>query len=79
MAQENTEFGRIDRRERDLNEWLRKTAPESFSEQKHCEEGTQERAYWHYGYMVALRDVMRLMRGDSTRDTPGISGSIPSA
>ncbi len=31
-------------------------------QQRHLDEGTVERAYWHYGYMVALRDVLRLWR-----------------
>lgn len=28
--------------------------------QAHLDEGTAERAYWHFGYMMALRDVLRL-------------------
>lgn len=28
---------------------------------KHLDQGTPERAYWHYGYMVALRDVLKLL------------------
>ena len=44
-----------------LTDWLNKNAPECFTEQKHIREGTQERVYWHYGYMVALRDVLRFL------------------
>lgn len=51
----------IERRVSDLREWLEKNAPESLSEQKHLDEGTQERVYWTYGYMVALRDVLRFL------------------
>ena len=77
MARESTEFRRIEQREHDLLEWLKSAAPECFSEQKHCEEGSPERVYWHYGYLMALRDVQRLMRGESRQDTPGISDSSP--
>ena len=50
----------------DLREWLGKNAPESLVEQKHLDEGTQERAYWHYGYMVALRDVLKFLTDSSS-------------
>jgi hypothetical protein len=46
-----------------LRDWLTENAPECFTEQKHLDEGTQERVYWHYGYMVALRDALRFMTG----------------
>jgi hypothetical protein len=51
----------IERRAKDLEEWFEKNAPECRAEQKHLDEGTQERAYWHYGYMTALRDVLRFL------------------
>lgn len=50
-----------------IEEWLRTTAPECFQEQSHLTEGTRERAYWHYGYMVALRDALRLLGQAKTR------------
>ena len=40
-------------------QWLLNNYPEVFEEQKHTDEGTQERVYWHYGYIVALSDVLR--------------------
>jgi len=49
-----------------VSEWLEGTAPLCASEQKHLEEGSQERAYWHYGYVVALREVLRLLTTGST-------------
>jgi hypothetical protein len=49
-----------------LKEWLDREHPECASEQKHLNEGTVERAYWHYGYMVALRDALKLL--DDSRD-----------
>lgn len=66
MARESTEFRRIEERERALRGWITHNAPECFEEQKHLEEGSQERVYWHYGYMTALRDVVRLMNGQNT-------------
>jgi hypothetical protein len=51
----------IEKRATDLHEWLKKNAPGSLVEQKQLDEGTQERVYWHYGYMVALRDVLRFL------------------
>lgn len=31
-------------------------------EDKYLDRGTPERAYWHHGYMVALRDVVQLLQ-----------------
>ncbi len=44
-----------------LKRWLQEHAPECPQEQRHTIEGTAERVYWHYGYMVALYDVVRLL------------------
>lgn len=46
-------------------EWLFRNHPEVFTEQKHLDEGSIERAYWHYGYMVALRDVIQFLTLDA--------------
>ena len=64
MARESTEFRKLEARQRELADWLKTNAPQCADDQKHLEEGSQERAYWHYGYMVALRDVLRLMSGE---------------
>ena len=53
----------IERRAADIREWLQKNAPDCLVEQRHLEEGSRERVYWHYGYMVALRDVLRFLTG----------------
>lgn len=42
-------------------QWLDDTAPYIFEDQKHLDSDTPERAYWHYGYMIALRVVLRLL------------------
>jgi hypothetical protein len=44
-----------------LRRWLAENAPAMVEEQRHLEEGSAERAYWHYGYMMALQDVLRLL------------------
>ena len=43
----------------ELAEWLRTNAPHIAAEQHHLDEGTEARAYWHYGRLIALRDVLR--------------------
>lgn len=50
---------RILRRISGIEKWLKESAPECFKEQFHLIEGTQARAYWHYGYMMALKDMTR--------------------
>lgn len=43
-------------------EWLlQQDGGKCFDEQLHSTEGTQERIYWHYGYMVAVQDVLNLL------------------
>lgn len=44
----------IEQRIRELSEWLKQNAGNVSAEQRHLDEGTQERIYWHYGYMVAM-------------------------
>ena len=39
----------VEKRFKELGEWLKEKSPECFSEQKQLDEGTQERVYWHYG------------------------------
>jgi hypothetical protein len=44
-----------------LREWIKQNAPNCFVEQKHLDEGSVERAYWHYGYLSALQDLLKVM------------------
>ena len=60
------DISEIEERINGLREWLKKEAPECFVEQKHTEEGTQERIYWHHGYMMGLRDALRVFIGDTS-------------
>lgn len=46
---------------------LKRDHEEQLREQRQLDEGTLERAYWHAGYVSALRDVLRMItRGDTT-------------
>lgn len=54
----------IERRINGILEWLEKEHPNVFREQRHLDKGTTERAYWHYGYSAALRDVAKLIDRD---------------
>jgi hypothetical protein len=44
-----------------LELWIRENSAECLEEQKHLDAGSAERAYWHYGYLSALKDVLKLM------------------
>ena len=58
-----------------IRKWLNDEAPYIIADQRHLDEGSPERAYWHYGYQAALADVLkygrRLKRGDSKGNTGG--------
>lgn len=56
----------------DVHRWLGEEAPYAAVDQRHLEEHTPERAYWHYGYMTALRDVLSLL--DRPSQTHGSEG-----
>ena len=53
---------RLRRRIAGIDAWLREQGVDVKQEQAHTQEGTKERLYWHYGYMVALRDVLKLLK-----------------
>ena len=59
----------VEDRAKALRSWLQKNGANCFSEQRQLEEGTLELIYWHYGYMVALQDVLRLLTGEPLRDS----------
>lgn len=48
-----------------INRWLADNAPECKTKQGHLDEDTPERAYWHHGYVAALRDVMNLLNSQA--------------
>lgn len=51
-------------RERKLTKWLKDTHGQQVKDARHLDEGTAERAYWHLGYLTALRDALRLLQKD---------------
>lgn len=57
------DLGVIERRAEGISDWLKENGRGCFDEQKHLDQDTQERIYWHYGYLVALRDVYRNLTG----------------
>ena len=45
-----------------IDEWLKEIGSNCKREQKHCDPGEGvERVYWHYGYAVAIKDVLDLL------------------
>ncbi len=42
-----------------LEGWLGEHAPMIDEEQRHLDDGTEARRYWHYGRLIALKDVLR--------------------
>jgi hypothetical protein len=46
-----------------IREWMAEEAPYVTVDQRHLDEHTFERAYWHYGYQAALGDVLALLEG----------------
>ena len=51
----------LKRRRDGIREWLQDEAPHTTVDQKHLEEASPERAYWHHGYQAALNDVIDLL------------------
>jgi hypothetical protein len=56
------EIKTIETRRDGIREWLAETCPYVTADQKHLDEHTPERAYWHYGYQAALGDVLNKFR-----------------
>jgi len=46
--------------------WLAEHAPYCEASQKHLDQGTVEQAYWHYGYVCAIRDILAIVDAEST-------------
>jgi hypothetical protein len=60
MMQARTIEKDLNERIADLTEWLRGASLEG-SAHAELDEGTTERLCWHYGYLIALRDVRELL------------------
>ena len=50
-----------------LAEWLQVNGPYCASERAHLDAGSRERAYWHYGYLMALRDIRGILSRQQRR------------
>jgi hypothetical protein len=50
----------IKKRADELEEWINQNGKGCKKIQRHLDKNTPEKIYWHYGYLVALRDVIRL-------------------
>lgn len=48
-----------------LTRWLAEHAPYCDDFQKHLDQGTSEQAYWHYGYVCAIRDILAIVDPES--------------
>ncbi|MGA9364526.1 MAG: hypothetical protein WBW16_09185 [Bacteroidota bacterium] len=55
---------KIAKRIRGIESWLKKNGRRCQEQQLHLEKNTTERIYWHYGYMVALMDILRLIESE---------------
>lgn len=45
----------------EIKEWLKVNGENCVVDQKHLDEGSQERIYWHFGYASALADMVMLL------------------
>jgi hypothetical protein len=54
----------LERRAKAISDWLKENGRECFDLQKNLDQDSQERIYWHYGYLEALRDVYRYLTGN---------------
>jgi hypothetical protein len=54
----------LERRAKAISDWLKENGRECFDLQKNLDQDSQERIYWHYGYLVALRDVYGYLTGN---------------
>ncbi len=52
----------LEKRIQTLTAWLSRHAAFCAEEQAHLDDGSRERAYWHYGYLVAISDVRAVLR-----------------
>lgn len=51
-----------------IRQWMADEAPYVAADQRHLDANSPERAYWHYGYQAALKDVLDLVEGRSNQE-----------
>lgn len=61
------EYRSISEKTVELTRWLDRNAPYCETSQKHLDQGTTEQAYWHYGYVCALKDILAMADSESER------------
>ncbi len=59
---------RIKERIAGIEKWLLEQDVDPVLEQAHLDEGTKARVYWHYGYMMALKDMQKAIRDAGARE-----------
>jgi hypothetical protein len=52
---------KIEKRATDLQKWLDENGKNCTNDQAHTLPNTTEKIYWHYGYMIALKDMLKLI------------------
>lgn len=65
-SMEGTRIQEISGKVAALTRWLAEKAPNCEISQRHLDAGTTEQAYWHYGYVCAVRDILSLLESEST-------------
>lgn len=53
---------KIENRVESLTEWLNDKGKDIVKDQKHLDANTPEQIYWHFGYLMALKDVVKLIK-----------------
>ena len=59
----NELVGKLKNRAFSMEAFLEVNHPEVIKEQKHLDAGSEAQAYWNYGALVAIRDILRLLTG----------------
>lgn len=58
-----------------LEQWMRQYGSCALREQRHLYKDSVERAYWNYGYLMALREALALVTDqDSSSEGDGLVG-----
>ena len=57
-------FDEIIKRINALDTWMNNEGVKT--EQAHLNKDSREKLYWHYGYLVALKDVLTHLNGQTT-------------
>jgi len=63
---------KAEQRLKDTQTWISENAPYIATDEKHLDENTEARAYWHYGYAIALKDLLNI---SSPHNKETISGA----